>query len=109
MPKKPFLSALLIALIVFGGLPLAENLQGKELHTCAGALSLTQSGEPVSAPEIEWQKEYGTSAATLYSPKNLIQTSDGGYAYLQNDAFSVFYSGFPPGGIVKTDSNYNVQ
>jgi hypothetical protein len=36
MSKKPFLIALLIALIVFGGLPLVSA--------------------PVSAPEIEWQK-----------------------------------------------------
>ena len=37
MSKKAFLSVLLTLLIVFGGLHLAENLQGKEWSTCAGA------------------------------------------------------------------------
>ena len=37
MSKKPFLSVLLIALMVFGGLPLAENLQLKEWNAYAGA------------------------------------------------------------------------
>jgi hypothetical protein len=61
--------------------------------------------------DIEWQREYGYSGYNhVESATNLIQTSDGGYAYLQSSGTTPFW-GFkvPAGGIVKTDSNNNTQ
>ena len=110
MSKKAFLSALLIAFIVFGGLPLAENLQGKELNTCAGVLSQTQSSEPISAPAIEWQRKYekiGHSGTGVEAVNNLIQTSDGGYAFTSR-AWS-YQETLKPSTFYKADSSGNLE
>ena len=69
----------------------------------------------VTAPATVWQKEYGEHEYVDTfdideSTTNLIQTSDGGFAYLQfgvNFKWRTFT--IPAGGIVKTDSNNNTQ
>jgi hypothetical protein len=83
MSKKPFLIALLIVLILFGGLPLASA--------------------PDSAPEIEWQRDYGGERGV----NNLIQTSDGGYAFTSS-AWS-YLNWFHPSTFYKVDSSGSLQ
>jgi hypothetical protein len=58
---------------------------------------------------IEWVKNY-SSVPDLGVSSASIQTSDGGYAYLQSSGMTPFW-GFkvPAGGIVKTDSSNNTQ
>jgi hypothetical protein len=84
MSNKALLCALLIAVIVFDGLPLASA--------------------PVSAPAIEWQKYYGGSAVSV---SNLIQTTDGGYIFM--DLGWRYNVGFAPSTVYKVDSSGNVQ
>ena len=75
------------------------------LLLCSESLSIVfsqiSSSEPVSAPAIEWQKDYGHSGpyddTNVESASNLIQTSDGGFGY------------WTDGSITKTDSNNNTQ
>ena len=58
---------------------------------------------------IEWVKNY-SSVPDLGIASTTIQTSDGGFAYLQSSGTTPFW-GFkvPAGGIVKTDSSNNTQ
>ena len=44
------------------------------------AISIAQSSLKNSAPATQWQKLYGSGSSESVS--NLIQTSDGGYAFL---------------------------
>ena len=88
MSKKAFLCALLIALMVLGGLPLASA--------------------PVSAPAIEWQREYEEIGNNgVESVCNLIQTSDGGYAFLSR-AWGYQFT-FKPSTFFKVDSSGDMQ
>jgi hypothetical protein len=84
MSRKAFLSALLIAFILCGGLPLASA--------------------PVSVPAIEWQREYGGDVEAV---NNLIQTSDGGYAFTSS-AWS-YLNWFHPSTFYKVDSSGSLQ
>lgn len=87
MSRKAFLSVLLIASIVFGGLPLASA--------------------PVSAPAIEWQREYEMVEGGVEAVNNLIQTSDGGYAFTSS-AWS-YQETFKPSTFYKADSSGSLQ
>jgi hypothetical protein len=84
MSRKAFLSALLIAFILCGGLPLASA--------------------PVSVPAIEWQREYGGDVEAV---NNLIQTSDGGYAFTSS-AWG-YQATFKPSTFYKADSSGSSQ
>jgi hypothetical protein len=64
-----------------------------------------QSTTMTSAPSIEWQKGYGNYDTEFVS--NLIQTSDGGYAFLDlgwSHGFTLV-----PSTLYKTDSLGNIQ
>jgi len=64
-----------------------------------------QSTTMTSAPSIEWQQEYGNYYTEFVS--NLIQTIDGGYAFLDlgwNHGFTL-----APSTLYKTDSLGNIQ
>jgi len=77
-----------------------------------GVSSQTSGGASVLAPATDWQRQYGYNGHTgVESATNLIQTSDGGYAYLQSGMTSKYgrFTNIPSGGIVKTDSNNNTQ
>jgi hypothetical protein len=66
--------------------------------------SQTSSSEPVSAPGIEWQNSYGGSTVSV---SNLVQTSDGGYIFM--DLGWRYNVGFQPSTVYKVDSAGNVQ
>jgi hypothetical protein len=66
--------------------------------------SQTSSSEPVSAPGIEWQNSYGGSTVSV---SNLIQTTDGGYIFM--DLGWRYNVGFQPSTVYKVDSAGNVQ
>lgn len=62
-----------------------------------------------SQGNIQWVANYSSIPDLGINPTN-IQTSDGGFAYLQHWTVSLYgTSGIQSGGIVKTDSNYNTQ
>ena len=69
-----------------------------------GVSSQTSSGEPVSAPAIEWQNSYGGSTVSV---SNLVQTTDGGYIFM--DLGWRYNVGFQPSTVYKVDSAGNVQ
>lgn len=85
--------ALLLVLLILTSLALLP-------HAVVKAQSATNS-----APAIQWQKEYGDSLTAFVS--NLIQTSDGGYAFL--DLGWEHSVGFQPATIYKIDSLGSVQ
>jgi len=58
----------------------------------------------LSAPATEWQKGYGNDAETA---SNLIQTSDGGYAFMKSGWD--YQQTFSPATIYKVDSSGNIQ
>jgi len=65
-----------------------------------------QTSRSTSPPAIQWQKIYGGEFSVQVS--NLIQTSDGGYAFLDCGYISI--SGlFYPSTLYKLDSSGNVQ
>lgn len=66
--------------------------------------SQTSSSAPVSAPSIEWQKRYGGNSQ---SASNLIQTSDGGYIFM--DLGWTYSMTFQPSTVYKVDSSGNMQ
>jgi hypothetical protein len=66
--------------------------------------SQTSSSEAVSAPAIEWQNSYGGSTVSV---SNLIQTTDGGYIFM--DLGWRYNVGFQPSTVYKVDSAGNVQ
>lgn len=68
------------------------------------AFSQTSSRESVSAPAIEWQNSYGGRAVSV---SNLIQTTDGGYIFM--DLGWRYNVGFQPSIVYKVDSAGNVQ
>jgi hypothetical protein len=74
-------------------------------------LSQTSSNAPVSAPAIEWQKDYGHSGpyddTNVESASNLIQTSDGGYVFM--DLGWRYQGTFMPSTVYKVDSSGNMQ
>ena len=77
-----------------------------------GVSSQTSSSEPVSAPATEWQREYGENEyVDIFdigeSTTNLIQTSDGGYAFLSH-AWGHQVT-FRPSTLYKVDSLGKVQ
>ena len=59
-----------------------------------------------SPPATQWQKLYGSGKTESVS--NLIQTSDGGYAYFKEEIGSNV-APFPTPAIVQTDSNNQTQ
>lgn len=67
-----------------------------------------QSNLPNSAPAIEWQKKFsGNYSNHVLESSNLIQTSDGGYAFMD---IGYTYQGFIEGAtIFKVDSEGNTQ
>jgi hypothetical protein len=67
-------------------------------------LSQTSSNTPVSAPAIEWQQEYESKTEYV---SNVIQTSDGGYAFMDRGWTYQFM--FGPSRIYKVDSLGNIQ
>lgn len=73
--------------------------------------SQTSVNAPVSAPAIEWQQEYGRAGVYddtgVESASNLIQTSDGGYAFM--DLGWSYQFTFEPSAFFKVDSSGNVQ
>lgn len=66
--------------------------------------SQTSSSEAISAPAIEWQNSYGGSTVSV---SNLIQTTDGGYIFM--DLGWRYNVGFQPSTVYKVDSVGNVQ
>lgn len=64
---------------------------------------------PVSAPAIEWQKEYAMAGyiGIAQSASNLIQTSDGGYIFM--DLGWTHSMWFQPSTVYKVDSLGNMQ
>ncbi len=66
--------------------------------------SQTSSSEANSAPAIEWQNSYGGSTVSV---SNLIQTTDGGYIFM--DLGWRYNVGFQPSTVYKVDSVGNVQ
>jgi hypothetical protein len=68
------------------------------------ALSQTQNNTSVSAPAIQWQEKYGGSV--LYA-SNLIQTSDGGYVFM--DVGWNYYYTLHPATVFKVDSSGSLQ
>ena len=66
--------------------------------------SQTPINASVSAPAIEWQKYYGGSAVSV---SNLIQTTDGGYIFM--DLGWRYNVAFQPSTVYKVDSAGNVQ
>jgi hypothetical protein len=74
------------------------------LESLSIAFSQTSSSASVSAPAIEWQKHYGGSAVSV---SNLIQTTDGGYIFM--DLGWRYNVGFEPSTVYKVDSAGNVQ
>ena len=73
--------------------------------------SQTSSNPPVSAPAIEWQKVYGNSGpyddTNVQSASNLIQTSDGGYVFM--DRGWTYQTVFKPSTVYKVDSSGAIQ
>ena len=73
--------------------------------------SQTSSSEPVSAPAIEWQKNYGSLGSygdsNVVSASNLIQTSDGGYVFM--DVGWSYYYTLHPATVFKVDSSGSLQ
>jgi len=67
-------------------------------------LSETQSNTPVSAPAITWRQYYGYG---VNNATNLIQTSDGGYAFI--DLAWSYQISFRPATIYKVDSLGDMQ
>jgi hypothetical protein len=67
-------------------------------------LSQTMSDAFVSAPSIEWQKSYGGNSESV---SNLIQTSDGGYVFM--DLAWAYSMTFKPSTVYKVDSAGNMQ
>jgi hypothetical protein len=65
----------------------------------------------ISAPATEWQKDYGQADLNrgmgIESASNLIQTNDGGYAFL--DLGWGYQTHFKPSTLYKVDSSGNVQ
>jgi hypothetical protein len=101
----PFLSALTI---------IQTNDEGYEIAGYWSTYGTTYEHTPTLVKtdfqgNIEWVKNY-SSVPDLGITSTTIQTSDGGYAYLQSSGMIPFW-GFkvPAGGIVKTDSNNNTQ
>jgi hypothetical protein len=75
------------------------------LSTAEPSTVKAQSTTTISAPAIVWQQEYGDHRTESVS--NLIQTSDGGYAFLDlgwSHGFNLWPSVF-----YKVDSSGNVQ
>ena len=70
----------------------------------AGVSSRTSSSEPVSAPAIEWQENYGGS---VLHASNLIQTSDGGYVFMNLGWYHSMH--FFPATVYKVDSQGSLQ
>jgi hypothetical protein len=68
-------------------------------------LSQTQNNGSVSAPTIQWQKKYGDTHVEVAS--NLIQTSDGGYVFM--DLGYSYNSFFKPSFVYKVDSSGSLQ
>jgi hypothetical protein len=66
--------------------------------------SQTSSSEAVSAPGIEWQENYGGSVALA---SNLIQTSDGGYVFMNLDWYHSMH--FFPATVYNVDSSGSLQ
>ena len=71
--------------------------------------SQTSINAPVSAPSIEWQKEYAMKGyiGIAQSASNLIQTSDGGYIFM--DLGWTHSIGFHPSTVYKVGSSGNMQ
>ena len=69
------------------------------------AISIAQSSLKNSAPATQWQKLYG--AGSSESVSNLIQTTDGGYAFL--DCGKSYQSTFSPATFYKLDFSGNMQ
>jgi hypothetical protein len=69
-----------------------------------GVSSQTSSSESISAPGIEWQENYGGSVAFA---SNLIQTSDGGYVFMNLGWYHSMY--FFPATVYKVDSSGSLQ
>jgi hypothetical protein len=92
--KEVFLSAFLVAVIVsVSVLPQSVYIA----HAQTGNSSF-------SAPAIEWQKGYGDDAETA---SNLIQTSDGGYAFMKSGWD--YQQTFSPATIYKVDSSGKME
>jgi len=66
--------------------------------------SQTSINASVSAPSIEWQKRYGGNSQAT---SNLIQTSDGGYIFM--DLGWTYNIAFQPSTVYKVDSSGNMQ
>jgi hypothetical protein len=73
--------------------------------------SQTSSSETVSAPAIEWQKNYGSLGSyddsNVEFASNLIQTNDGGYVFM-NLGWS-YYWVLQPATVFKVDSSGSLQ
>ena len=69
------------------------------------AISIAQSSLNNSAPAFQWQKLYDAGVSETVS--NLIQTSDGGFAFL--DCGKSYQSLFVPSTVYKLDSSGNMQ
>jgi hypothetical protein len=65
----------------------------------------SQTSSSALSPATDWQKLYGSGNTQLVS--NLIQTSDGGYAFL--DCAKSYQSFFTPAILYKLDSSGNMQ
>ncbi len=79
--------------------------------TMGEALAQTTLTTSVSAPAIEWQEDYGHPGpyddTNVQSASNLIQTSDGGYAFM--DLGWGYQFTFVPSTIYRVDSSGSLQ
>jgi hypothetical protein len=66
-----------------------------------------QTSSSTSPPATQWQKLYGGADARVAQVSNLIQTSDGGYAFL--DCGKSYQTLFIPSTLYKLDSSGNMQ
>ncbi len=76
-----------------------------------GVSSQTSSNASISAPAIEWQQNYGHAGILedtgIQSASNLIQTSDGGYIFM--DRGWAYQFTFVPSTIYKVNSSGSIQ
>jgi hypothetical protein len=90
---------------------LALILPFLSLLTIGTALAPAAGNTSVSAPAIEWQEDYGHPGpyddTNVESASNLIQTSDGGYAFM--DLGWGYQFTLIPSTIYKVDSSGNLQ
>lgn len=86
----------------FGHPPCSSFVKHSSHEATSGQTASSTTG---SAPATDWQQEYGNNR--VESVSNVVQTSDGGYAFL--DLGWAYQFTFTPATFYKVDSSGNVQ